>query len=35
MFILLYLSSAEFPLPLKGKLLLYTAEGVSVMMGTL
>lgn len=27
--------SAEFPLPLQGKLLLYIAEGVSVMMGTL
>lgn len=34
MFILLY-PSAVFPLHLKGKLLLYIAEGVSVMMGTL
>lgn len=35
LFILLYPSSAEFPLPLKGKLLLCIAEGVSVTMGTL
>lgn len=35
MFILLYPSSALFPLLLKGKLPLYTAEEVSVMMGTL
>lgn len=32
MLVVLY-PSAEFSLPLKGKLLLYTAEGLSVMMG--
>lgn len=35
MFILLYPSSAVFPLLLKGKLPLYIAEEVFVMMGTL
>lgn len=34
MLVLLY-PFAEFPLPLGGKLHLYIAEGLSVMMGTL